>query len=222
MRKLGLVLALCIGTPLAAEDIPGSNFEVGYWKGGAQTNSATGAFNRCYASVGFTAGETVWLNLYPDDVFEILLANPSIKYRPGEKFEGIIMTEVGVPWFGNASAVDENFAGMSFTGAELTMDFLAQGVYLRLLGIGIDQSFDVRGIGTAMAKMRLCAAQYGSGKPASGLGAGTGAGAGTGGGAVGGAASPFPPTKKPEGGAGTGLGAGGGGGLGVPAPRPSP
>jgi hypothetical protein len=228
MRHFLLAAALFFTTPALADVIPGSEFKVGYWEGGAQTAPGTKEFKNCYATIGFTGGESLWLNIYQDDVLEILLSVPGTTFTPGQPFKGILMTEVGSPWYGEASAVDENYAGISFIGVDQTIDFLTQGVYLRLLGIGIDNSFDTRGIGGALGKMQLCMAKYGAPQtsaaaadpPPSGEAGTIGTGPGTIVGEPKAGAEVADPGNAPV--LGTGLETGRANGLGVPAPRPKP
>jgi hypothetical protein len=138
--------ALLFSTPIAAADIAGSEFTSGFWAGAADADPA-GQFKLCHISISYTGGETLWINLYPDDVLTVLLAKPGVSFTPGQTFPANLMTEVGLPTYGTAQAVDQTYAGMSLTGVDSTVDYLTQGAYLRMLGIGIDQSFDIRGIG---------------------------------------------------------------------------
>lgn len=200
--------ALLFATPVTAADIAGSEFTSGYWTGAADAN-ASGQFTLCHVSISYTGGETLWISLYPDDVLTVLLAKPGVSFTSGQQFPAQMMTEVGLPTYGTAQAVDQAYAGMSLNGIDASVDYLTQGAYLRMLGIGIDQSFDIRGIGGALAQARGCLETYGNGAPSK---ATTGAGAtGTG----------VAPNPAPGGG-GLGTKPGRGTGLGTPAPKPSP
>ena len=209
MRALAFATALCILplVPALADEIPGTQFTSGFWEGAAQTSS-DGAFSHCDVSVGFTNGETLWMALYPDDTLAVLLSHPNVRFRTGQTFDSWLMLEVGLPTKGVSEAWDEDFAGMTLEGIDASIEFLTQGQWLRLLGIGIDEAYDVSGITEALAMARDCHAQQAGGKPAPGLG------------------TPMPKVpdilKPRTGTAGGGLGARPGGALGTPAPKPQP
>lgn len=218
MRHLALAAAFAAFalSPAYAQEIPGSEFEAGNWAGGAYTDD-TGAFSYCYTSVGYQNGQTLWIGLYPNDTISILLSQPDVKFKQGEKFELWVMMETGLPSIGNGEAWDEDFAGITYTGIQPTIDFLNSGRYLRMLGMGIDDGFDVDGITPALALAQDCLANRG--------------GAGVGGKVLGGVpGAPKAPPKVPDlskpktsgVGSGGGLGTRPGGKLGTPAPKPQP
>ncbi len=220
MRALAFATAFCLApalcvapvAPALAEAIPGTQFSSGYWEGAAQTTTA-GAFSHCDVSVGFTNGETLWMGLYPDDTLSVLLSDPDVRFRSGQTFDSWLMLEVGLPTKGVSEAWDEAYAGMTLEGIDASIDFLTQGQWLRLLGIGIDEAYDVTGITEALAMARDCHAKQTGGKAAPGS-------------ATPGLAAPMPKVpdilKPRTGTAGGGLGARPGGALGTPAPKPQP
>ena len=214
MRSLphaAALFALSAMTPAVAEEIPGSQYTSGYWSGAANTDDA-GSFSHCAVSVGFNNGETVWFGLYPNDTISILLAHPEVRFTPGQQFDILLMLETGVPWEGVGEAWDEAFAGITFQEIETTTSFLTSGQWLRMLGIGIDEAYDVTGIAEALALAKDCLAQN-TGKNPFGTAP----------------AKTPPPPKVPDlkpktggVGAGGGLGTRPGGALGTPAPKPQP
>ncbi len=165
MRALAIsILALLPLTPALADDIPGTEFESGNWTGAA-SNDETGAFSHCNVSVGYTNGETLWIGLYPDNSISILLSHPDVQFTPGTQFDVQMMMEWGLPWTGVGEAWDEYFAGITFTGIPETVEFLSGGQYFRMLGIGIDEGYDVSGIAEALSMTQACLAQNsGNGK----------------------------------------------------------
>lgn len=214
MRSLALaapVLFAMALTPALAEEIPGSQFSSGFWAGAANTEDS-GGFAYCSLSVSFTTGETLWFGLYPNDTISILLSSPEVKFKPCEQFDILMMLETGVPWEGKGEAWDDSFAGITFQEIETTTSFLTSGQWLRLLGIGIDQAYDITGLPEAMALTKDCLAKN-SGKNPFGTAP----------------AKTPPPPKVPDlkpktggVGAGGGLGTRPGGALGTPAPKPQP
>lgn len=157
---LSFSAVLFASLPAFAQDIPGSGFEAGNWSGAAATDDR-GGFSHCYTSVGYVNGQTLWIGLYPNDTISILLSQPDVKFQPGDTFELWVMMETGLPAIGNGEAWDADFAGITYDGIQPTIDFLNSGRYLRMLGMGIDDGFDVDGIGPALAQAQDCLALQG-------------------------------------------------------------
>lgn len=219
MRQLALAATLAISTALSpafADEIPGSQFEAGNWVGGAYTDDK-GAFSYCYTTVSYVNGQTLWVGLYPNDTLSILMSQPDVRFQPGQKFELWVMMETGLPAIGNGEAWDEAYGGITYDGIQATVDFLNSGRYLRMLGMGIDDGFDIDGISPALIQAQDCLAKRG----------GAGVGGKVLGAAPGGVKAPpkVPDLSKPKTsgvGSGGGLGTRPGGALGTPAPKPQP
>jgi hypothetical protein len=218
MRQFAFAAAIVAATlsTAVAQEIPGSQFDAGNWAGGAYTDDK-GAFSYCYLSVGYANGQDLWVGLYPNDTISILLSQPDVKFKPGQTFELWVMMETGLPAIGNGEAWDESYGGITYTGIAPTIEFLTSGRYLRMLGMGIDDGFDLDGIAPALEQAQACLAKRG--------------GAGVGGKVLGAAPiAPKSPPKVPDlskprtsgVGTGGGLGTRPGGKLGTPAPKPQP
>jgi hypothetical protein len=160
MRPLALaaILAATALTPARADQIPGTAFSSGYWSGAAYTDDR-GAFLYCDVSVGYANGEVLWMGLYNNDTLSVLLSHPNVRYRPGETFDSWLMLETGLPARGVSEAWDESYAGMTLEGIEPSIAFLSGGRWLRLLGIGIDEAYDVTGIAEALEYAHTCHAR---------------------------------------------------------------
>lgn len=216
MRLSALAAALTVATltPALAQEIPGSQFEAGNWSGGAYADER-GAFSHCYTSVGYVNGQTLWIGLYPNDTISILLSQPDVKFQPGQKFELWVMMETGLPAIGNGEAWDADYGGITYEGIQPTIDFLNSGRYLRMLGMGIDDGFDIDGISPALALAQDCLASRGAASGGKVLGVPPGLKA----------PPKVPDLSKPKTsgvGSGGGLGTRPGGALGTPAPKPQP
>jgi len=216
MRQLALAAAFALSalSPVRAEEIPGAQFDAGNWAGGAYTDDR-GAFSYCYITVSYQNGQNLWIGLYPNDTLSILMSQPDIRFQPGQKFELWVMMETGLPAIGNGEAWDEAYGGITYDGVLPTIDFLNSGRYLRMLGMGIDDGFDIDGISPALAQAQDCLARQG------------GAGGGKVLGSTPGLKAPpkVPDLSKPKTsgvGSGGGLGTRPGGALGTPAPKPQP
>jgi len=218
MRLLSVSVALFAASmspaPAQVAEIPGSQFEAGNWVGGAYTDDA-GAFSYCYTTVSYVNGQTLWIGLYPNDSVSILFSQPDVKFQPGQKFELWVMMETGLPAIGNGEAWDADYAGITYDGIGATVDFLNSGRYLRMLGMGIDDGFDVDGIGPALVEAQDCLARQSGAGSARVLDSAPGAKA----------PPKVPDLSRPKTsgvGSGGGLGTRPGGALGTPAPKPQP
>jgi hypothetical protein len=217
--RLSSLAATLVATALSpafaqVAEIPGSQFDAGNWVGGAYTD-ASGVFSYCYTSVGYVTGQNLWLGLYPNDTLTILMSQPEVKFTPGQQFELWVMMETGLPSIGNGEAWDTDYAGITYTGIAPTVDFLNSGRFLRMLGMGIDEGFDIDGVGPALVQAQDCLARHSGASGGKVLGSTPGTKA--------------PPTvpdltrPKTSGiGSGGGLGTRPGGALGTPAPKPAP
>ncbi|OYW60273.1 MAG: hypothetical protein B7Z10_10775 [Rhodobacterales bacterium 32-66-7] len=155
VTSFAAALTLFIAPAALAEEIPGTAFEAGNWYGAGYSDD-TGAFSYCSVEVQYMSGEVLWMGLYPDDTLAVLLSRPDVRFRPGETFDSWLMLEYGLPTRGVSEAWDENYAGMTLDGIDASIAFLTQGVWLRLLGIGIDEAYDVTGITEALAAANAC------------------------------------------------------------------
>jgi hypothetical protein len=209
MRLLPITAALLVTSvsPALSQvvEIPGSQFEAGNWVGGAYTDEA-GAFSYCYTTVNYVNGQTLWVGLYPNDTLAILLSQPDVTFQPGQKFELWVMMETGIPAIGNGEAWDATYAGITYDGIQASVDFLNSGRYLRMLGMGIDDGFDVDGISPALVQAQDCLARQ-SGAGSRVLNSTPGAKA---------------PPKVPDLTRPKTSGVGSGGALGTPAPKAQP
>jgi hypothetical protein len=164
LPKLAALLSLTALTPALAEPIPGTEFATGYWYGAAYTDNQ-GRFFYCDVSVAYTNGEVLWMGLYYDDTLAVLLSAPYVRYRPGQTFDSWLMLETGLPTRGVSEAWDQSYAGITLEGIGPSIEFLSGGQWLRLLGIGIDEAFDVTGMTEALELARVCHARNSGSNP---------------------------------------------------------
>ena len=193
-----IAFAASTSTATLAEVISGTAFSSGNWEGAAETD-ANGAFSNCYATVGFVSGETLWFSLYPNNTLTLYASSPSVPRTPGQEMETQVMVETVFPWTGVATAVDQSYVALDFANLDEATDFLTQGSYLRMIGVGMDQAFEVRGLGGALAQARGCLAKQqatamAGGNPAPAAPAGLKPILGTGG-----ATTPVTQMRRPEG-----------------------
>ncbi len=167
MLRFAFAAALATGavSPALAEQIQGSTFGVGNWEGAAYTDDQTGDFLYCDVSVGYVTGEVVWLGLYSNDMLAVLMSHPQVRFQTGQTFDAWLMFETGLPIRQVAEAWDQSYAGMSLAGIDSSIQFLSGGQYMRLLGIGIDEAYDVTGMTDALAMARTCHAKYSGSNP---------------------------------------------------------
>ncbi|MEZ5796909.1 MAG: hypothetical protein R3D63_05080 [Paracoccaceae bacterium] len=156
-----LVALALPAAPVQAADLPGSKFASGNWAGAAWVDDR-GAFVDCYFGVRFSGGEELSVSLTADDTLTVYLTAPGAKFAPGASYDAALMTESGYPITGKGFGSNETFIGFPIAGVDAAIDFLTQGSSLRLYGVGIDQSLDIRGIGGALSLARACLVTQGS------------------------------------------------------------
>jgi hypothetical protein len=166
MRLLALAGLFALSAPFhaLADAIPGTEYASGYWAGAAYSDD-TGAFYYCDLSVSYTNGEVLWLGLYNNDTLAVLLSHPEVGFQPGDTFDSWLMLETGAPIHQMADAWDESFAGMTLQGIDASIDFLTTGQWLRQVGFGIDDAYDVTGIGEALGMAKACHAKHSGSNP---------------------------------------------------------
>lgn len=158
-RPVARIARICSAFALAASpalagDIPGTDFASGNWTGHAWADNGT--FVDCYFGVSYSGGEVLSVSLTPDDALTVYLSAPGASFDTGKVYSASLMTETGYPITGTAFAPNPDHIGFSIAGVDSAIDYLTQGSYLRLFGVGIDQSFDTRGMGGALAQARAC------------------------------------------------------------------
>lgn len=155
MRHLLICLALLAPTPTLADDLAGSSFAFGLWRGGAAPDS-TGVYSHCYASLSYTQGEQLWVNVTRDEKMEVVFAFPGVTFKPGQEIDASLMMESGSPTVGKAFALDEKHIVFSMAPIADTHVFLSQGRWLRIMGVGHDEAFEATGLGGVLGLVRQC------------------------------------------------------------------
>lgn len=155
MRKLLLVTTL-LAVPVNAEDLAGTAFTFGLWAGGAATDPS-GAYTHCYATIGYTNGERIWVNVAKDDRVELVFQYPTLNLTKGQELDTSLMLETGLPAYGKALVFDEKTVIFALNGVAEAHAYLSQGNWIRLTGVGNDLAYEVRGLGGVLGLVRDCA-----------------------------------------------------------------
>lgn len=155
MRKTIALLIALLAAPAGAQDLPGTEFTFGLWHGAGQADAA-GRFSHCYATLSFASGDQLWVNVTRDDLVEVIFSFAGQSYTTGQTFQASLMLETGLPAHGPAHALGEKLVAFNLTPLEDAHAFLAQGSWLRLMGVGNDEAYDARGLGGVLGKLRMC------------------------------------------------------------------
>jgi hypothetical protein len=156
MRKFLLLAATLLAGPTFADDIAGTTFTLGTWQGGAAIGP-DGGFSHCYATLRFTNGDQIWVNVTKAEQIEVIFSFQRLKLTKDQTMEATLMMEVGTPTRGTALALDERIVSFGMTPLNDAHAYLSQGHLIRLLGVGNDEAYDVRGMGGALGLVRSCA-----------------------------------------------------------------
>ena len=155
MHKTLALLTVILAAPAAAQDIPGTEFEFGLWRGAAQVD-AQGNFSHCYATIVFGAGDQLWINVSNLERVDVIFSLVNQSYKPDQTFDAFLMMESGAPSVGTAYALGEKLVSFTLAPVDQAHEFLSQGNWLRLMGVGNDQAYDVRGLGGVLGQIRAC------------------------------------------------------------------
>ncbi len=155
MRHWLICLAFLAPAPILADDLPGSTFTFGLWRGGAVAD-ATGAYSHCYATLSYTQGEQLWVNVTRDEKMEVVFAFPGVTFKAGQEIPASLMMESGSPSIGKAFALDDKHVAFTMSPIGDTHVFLSQGRWLRLMGVGHDEALEVTGLGGVLGLVREC------------------------------------------------------------------
>jgi hypothetical protein len=150
-----LTALLATALPAAAQDIPGTEFTFGLWRGAAQSDAA-GAFTHCYATLVFGSGDQLWINVSAKERVEVIFSFVKQSYRPDQTFQASLMLESGLPTHGEAQALGGSLISFNMAPVDDAHAFLSQGNWLRLMGVGNDEAYDVRGLGGVLGEVRAC------------------------------------------------------------------
>ena len=150
-----LLLTALLSLPAAAQDMTGTAFQFGLWRGAAQADAA-GAFTHCYATLSFGGGDQLWVNVGREDRVEIIFSFVRKTYREGEEFAASLMLESGLPTHGQAFGMGGNLVNFNLAPVDQAHVFLAQGNWLRLMGVGNDEAYSVPGLGGVVGLVRAC------------------------------------------------------------------
>ncbi|MBL9049878.1 MAG: hypothetical protein JNK19_07190 [Tabrizicola sp.] len=156
MRKSLVLVAALLAAPAVAKDLPDTAIAFGLWTGGAATD-ATGAYSHCYASLSYSNGESIWVNVTKDERVELVFVFPTLSLTPGQELDASLMMETGVPSYGKALAIDAKTVSFSLAPLHDAHVMLAQGNWIRLTGVGNDLAYEVRGLGGVLGLVRSCA-----------------------------------------------------------------
>jgi hypothetical protein len=156
MRNILALLTALVATPTVAEDVAGTEITFGLWRGAAQSDAA-GSFSHCYATLTFGGGDQLWVNVSRLERVEIIFSFVKQAYREGDSFDASLMMESGLPTHGKAFGMGGNLVNFNLTPVHDAHAFLSQGSWLRLMGVGNDEAYEVRGLGGVLGLLRDCA-----------------------------------------------------------------
>ena len=154
MRALAIGLAFLAAGPCLA-DVPGSGYSFSLWTGGAATDPA-GSFTHCYATLSYTQGEQIWVNVMGPDRLELVFSFPGVTFTKGQELDASLMMDSGGPTTGKAMALDDRHVAFAMSPIGEAHLFLSQGRWLRILGLGHDAALEVPALGSVIGMVRQC------------------------------------------------------------------
>lgn len=143
-----------------AGDIPGSSFSSGNWVGAAYTDDQTGQFSHCVISAGYRSGDQLFFSVNRDASVGVGVANPSLGLQPGTTFPVALFVDRRAPFYGTATAINDQFAVLQIPDFQRAMTALKKGYSLRVEALGRTGSYDLSGTFRALEATRQCAMRY--------------------------------------------------------------
>lgn len=158
MRVFGALMALLSVCGIAeAEQIPGSEFAVGNWSGGAYTLADTGGFSHCAVSAPYLSGDTLIFTVNRDVTVSVAVVSPTFRLVAGQTFPVALRVDSRAPYYVQAQAVDSDFATLLLQNFDEAMRALQGGRTLYVdsaFGGGV---YDLTGSRRALQRAVDCA-----------------------------------------------------------------
>lgn len=160
MLRMGLIATLIFwaGT-LGAEQISGSSFSSDNWVGAAYTFDETGSFSHCAISARYKSGNTLYFSINSDATVSIAVSG-QLGLQRGQRFPVALYIDRRQPFYGNAEAVDENFALLNLDNFSAAMDAFKRGFVLKIEALGQLSEYSLQGTYRALTAARECVERH--------------------------------------------------------------
>lgn len=160
MRLLFLAAVAFWANAAHAENIPRSEFGYGNWKGGAYTNDVTGEFSHCAISAPFVSGDTLIFSVNRQATVTVGVANPNFNFRAGETFPVTIYVDRRAPFFGQAEALNTDFAVLEIDDFSRALRSFQKGYGMRIETPNGYGRYDLTGTYRALEMAYECARRH--------------------------------------------------------------
>jgi hypothetical protein len=163
MRRLVLQMTLTALLPMQvakADEIKGSEFGYGNWTGAGYTFDQGGTFSHCAISAAFKSGNNLYFSVGIDATVSVAVQTPIATYIEGERFPVAVYVDNRPPFFGEARAVDNQFAVLTIQQFDRALDSFKRGRVLVVESKYGSVPFDLSGTARALSQTLQCAINY--------------------------------------------------------------
>lgn len=144
----------------SAEFIPGSNYGYGSWQGAAYTSDANGLFSHCAISASYVSGDTLVFSVNANATVSVAVASPGLSLEVGQRVPVTIRVDNRRPFFGDAVALSNDFAGLEIQDFNSALTAFQRGRTMVIespVGVGM---YDLTGTFRALEAAKQCAMNY--------------------------------------------------------------
>ncbi len=158
--RLLLAPLMMLATAAYAEYIPGSDIQIGNWKGAAYTYDDTGAFSHCAVSASYVSGDTLLLSVNENATVTVGVVSPGLKLQPGQQIPVALYIDRRAPFYGSAVAVDTDFATLVLPDFANALTALQKGRTLVIESTAGSGTYDLTGTFRALNQTLDCAVRH--------------------------------------------------------------
>ncbi len=158
MRIILSILCFVIPTILISEEIPESSFSSGNWHGKAYTSDTTGQFSHCSISANYVSGNTLLFSVNKNASVTVGVVG-ELGLKVGQQFPVSLYVDRRKPFYGTAEALETNFAVLTLSDFEGTMNAFKKGYTLVIEALGTTTPFSLKGTFRALDAATVCAVE---------------------------------------------------------------
>jgi len=159
MLMASLAPIFAFWSPVAAEQIAGSDFSSGNWSGAAYTFE-TGEFSHCVIAAPYVRGETLFFSMTSDGHIVIGVTNPTWNMQVGEEIDVGIYVDKYSPDFAKAEVIEKTMARVILPASNSIVQKIRLGHVMRIDTVQGGLDFSLAGTAKALDRTLNCATHH--------------------------------------------------------------
>ncbi|MDA4844149.1 hypothetical protein [Hoeflea poritis] len=142
-----------------ADEIPGTQFSHGAWRGAGYVSASSGRFTHCAIAAEYVTGDTLFMSVNSDATISIAVANSAFQFKEGETFPLTLTVDRRKSFAGRAVAEDTDMFVIHLGDFEELFTALKRGNRLYVTGDTVQGRYSLRGTSRALDKTLNCASE---------------------------------------------------------------